>query len=85
MTTKITIEEWVAELDKLASAAPVDGETTEEMSVRLGKPRDKIIALLKEADKAGRLTRGKKIGVRIDGVRSPVSCYWILPAAKKKR
>ena len=85
MTTKITIEEWVAELDKLANQAPADGETSREMAARLNMSPEYVNRILQRAMEAGRLKRGQKRQMKISGHMGSVPCYWIMPEPKKAK
>lgn len=86
-TNRITSDEWIAELDRLASIstqADSDLLTVVEMCEQSGYSKNKLLRYLKSANKAGRLIVGRKQGIDIAGRDTSMPAYKIISEQKKK-
>ena len=77
MAAEIDLDELLAEYARLGMTSAGKGLTTVELAERWGIGTDAVLRRLKLAQKAGILRCGKRPSVRLDGVPTPVPCYWI--------
>ena len=81
MAEAITVEEWLAELERLQQKAgvPQDGEyTTVELSQQTGKNKRWVLERLAEAKATGRLAVGRRRVECVDGRMGWVGTYRLL-------
>ena len=76
----ITVSEWLTELERLQAKGDDAGQTTGEMCEASGLHLNRINAVLHEAHRQGRLRVTRKAITTLDGRRSTVPAYTILPA-----
>lgn len=82
----ITHSDWLAAIEELARTGRNDtGETTREISDRIGRCMSYVQCLLQKAKALGRLEIGRREEETIDGRLAPKTVYRILPAKKGKR
>lgn len=82
----ITQSDWLTAIEELARSGRNDkGETTREISDRMGRCMSYVQCLLQKAKSLGRLEIGRREEETIDGRLSPKTVYRILPAKKGKR
>lgn len=83
MADKITLEEWLDEL-QTASNQSDDGMTVAEMVSVTGRSTRHIHKALTAAKVGGRLVVGRRACESLDGKAIRVPCYRIKPANRKK-
>lgn len=75
---KITHEEWIKELDRLAQVSePREGLTLAAIMSHTGKGRKAVVDMLTRAKAEGRLVTFRKPVEAIDGTMRPVPHYTI--------
>ena len=77
MADEIDLDEMLAEYARLGMTSEGKGLTTAELCERWKLGTDAVLRRLKLAQKAGILRCGRKPGTRLDGVPTPVPCYWV--------
>lgn len=77
MATEMSLDDLMAEWNRLGLARDDEGLTTKELSARWGVGTDAVIRRLSLFQAAGWLRVGRKSSKRIDGLPSRVSCYRI--------
>lgn len=83
--SSIKEDEWVRELERLSARGKDDeGLTTGEWAERLGTSVQLTLRKLNAAHKQGRIKRGTREIVRLDGKRNQTPVYSIIPAKKGK-
>ena len=88
--TSITVEEWLAELNRLAAGSSDNGAlTTREIAQRTGRSEPWVRRMLRAAIGAGRVESCKKMIVQISGIPRLTEAYRLVrqeqPKAAKKR
>lgn len=82
MSTTITVDEWLAEMERLTAAKRSDdGLTAEELAEAAGCTVKKMRERLRKVAAAGRLVVGTKLITRIDGRPNPVPAYRLRPSS----
>lgn len=82
--TRITSDEWLAELDRLAAAAPTRGDpglTATEISEKTGTTISKVREMIKKGISEGTIRLGRGYRKRIDGM---VHQYPVYMTVKKE-
>lgn len=74
---ELTIDQWLAELASASVQTP-SGMSVTEMVAHLGRSREKVHKLLKEARRQGRLWRGRVQVESLDGAMRWVPVYRIM-------
>ena len=82
---EIDLDGLLAECSRLGMGSEAKGLTTAELVERWGIGTDAVLRRLKLAQKAGILRVGRKASTRLDGVPTPVPCYWIERPAQPKQ
>lgn len=80
----ITLDELLAEYARFGATTEAKGVTVRELCAKLGRTEDVVRNLLRRAQAAGVLRVGRKTIARLDGVGTPVPCYWFERPAKSK-
>ena len=83
MTGTPSVDDLVAEIERLSQRPDDEGKTTEEWSETLGKGKVKTNRLLNLAYRLGRLRPGQRQIVKRNGVTGMVPVYSFLPPPKK--
>ncbi len=83
----VTVEEWLKELQRLATETPADNGflTTSEMCEQLGKNKRLVIAMLHKAAAAGFLQTTSKRVKRMDGMLTTAPAYKVVTPSKTSR
>lgn len=85
MSTVITFDELLVELDRIDQECATDGETMSEIRQRLGISEKKASALMKKAIADGRVIVGRRTVRNIAGLLCQVPCYRVVATTKGKR
>ena len=83
MAEGITLDEWAAEIERLAARAE-DGQTAAEMAALTGACIYRVRKMLARAKAAGRLVIARKAVISIDGRPMHAPCYTILRQEPKQ-
>lgn len=75
----ISLEEWVSELAGSATDEQAFGQTAGELAATAGKGKDFVLKVLRVAQAAGRLELTMATRKRMDGRKTVVPVYRILP------
>ena len=84
MAADISLDELLAEYARLGATTAAKGLSVRELKEKLGKGDDAVRKLLLRAKAAGVLRSGRKMAERLDGLHTPVPCYWFERPAKVK-
>jgi len=82
MTTKITVEEWRKEVERVMGTSNDDGMTTDELCEAMGMGPAAIRIRLKRLRSAGKLGQGWRDSVSLIGVTRKVPVFWIKRGSK---
>ncbi|GAG00271.1 unnamed protein product [marine sediment metagenome] len=79
MTAAITMDEWLAEFEKVSEFQGDEGATVRELSEQMGHESKWVRDHLREAIDKGRVAVGRRKYLRIDGTLTMVPVYRINP------
>lgn len=90
MSVKISMDEWLSEIEKLEKEAIkkskiVDGFTLNELAERTSFPLTRVIKLVKKAHAIGRIQVSKEIRVGLLGQSYWAPVYKIISEKKAKK
>lgn len=85
MAAEITLDELMAEYERLGNSAKDEGMTTRELAKAWGVSEQTVRDRLRLASENGWVRHSKKLMLQLDGKKFPTNCYRIILPAKTKK
>lgn len=86
MSARLSVDEWLSELEAISRKKRDDGGMTiRELAEAAGVCRSKMLDMVGQAHRLGRVTVGRRSSFSISGKPCTVPTYIITAASKEKR